>query len=112
MDDTRKSRLAVNETVFREMNEQIDGRRRAASGDIDGMLRIVCECGEASCTQFIPVHIEEYEQIRSNPVLFIVVPGHERSEVEIRVHRTADYDIVRKRRGDPERIARATDPRS
>jgi hypothetical protein len=112
MDDARKSRLAVNETVFRDMNEQIDGLSRAASRDIDGILRIVCECGEASCTQFIPVRIEEYEQVRSNPVLFIVVPGHERSEVEIRVHRTADYDIVRKRPGEPERIAEVTDPRS
>lgn len=58
------------------------------------------------------MRIEEYEQIRSNPVLFIVAPGHEKSEVEIRVHRTAHYDIVRKRPGEPERIAKATDPRS
>jgi hypothetical protein len=112
MDDERKRQVAFNETLFRKVNEEIDSLTRSASGAADGILRIVCECGEINCSQFIPVRMEEYEQIRSNPVLFIVVPGHEKSEVEIRVHRTADYDIVRKRPGEPERIAQATDPRS
>lgn len=111
MDDKRKSQIALNETLFREVNEEID-RSGAETGVTGQTLRIVCECGEITCTEFIPVRMEEYEQIRSNPVLFIVVPGHEKTEVEIRVRRTDDYDIVRKRPGEPERIALATDPRS
>jgi hypothetical protein len=107
----REQRLGMNEALFREVNERIDGVNRAFAVGT-GTMSIVCECGARDCIEQIPIPVDAYERMRSDPSLFAVVPGHEALDVEDVVERHEDYEIVRKHAGPPRDIAKATDPRS
>ena len=108
--DSRETRLARNETLFREVNERIEGLA-------DGFaltsqpLDLVCECGDASCLERISMSHAEYEHVRAESHRFAVYPGHESTDVEAIVEKRDGYDIVEKETGAPERIAERTDPR-
>ena len=60
----------------------------------------------------ITVAVRDYEEIRADPSQFAIVHGHEAPDVEAVVHDRAGYVVVRKRAGDPARLARETDPRA
>jgi hypothetical protein len=107
----REQRLGMNEALFREVNERIDGVNRAFAV-ATGTMSIVCECGARDCIDQIPIAVDAYERMRSDPALFAVVPGHEIPDVEDVVERREDYDIVRKHAGPPRQIAEAMDPRA
>ena len=108
---SREERIGLNEAVFREVNERIEGL--AESFQIGSEpLDLVCECGDATCVQRISMTRAQYEELRSDPQQFAVHPGHEDPGVEETVKRRKGYDIVRKTEGIPERIAERTDPRS
>lgn len=111
MDDERARRIGANEALFRAVNERIQDLNEAF-GPLAETMTIVCECGDASCTQQIPLSPADYERIRSDPTLFVAVPGHELPDVETVVERGDGYVVVRKHPGEAERVARATDPRS
>jgi hypothetical protein len=53
-----------------------------------------------------------YEELRSEPTHFAVVPGHVVQDVDRVVDSRGGYQVVAKREGEPAGIARATDPRS
>jgi hypothetical protein len=107
----REERIGLNEAVFREVNERIEGL--AETFDLTSQqLDLVCECGDASCVQRISMSHEEYEQLRSESHLFAVYPGHEIPDVERVVGKRKGYDVVEKYKGVPEAIAEQTDPRS
>jgi hypothetical protein len=96
--DERKKRIALNETVFREVNEQIERlSREVLQTDRDETMSIVCECGEIACVERLSVPVGEYERIRVNPLLFFVIAGHEIPDVEDVVEQTDAYLVVRKR---------------
>lgn len=105
----RKERLARNEALFREVNERLEelGRR---TGTTDGGLDFVCECADESCTERIHLSLPEYEELRSDPTHFAVLPGHEVS-VEHVVADRGRYRIVAKD-GAAGALAEETDPRS
>jgi hypothetical protein len=108
---TREERIGLNEAVFREVNERIEDL--AETFDIaDQPLDLVCECGDATCSERISMSQAEYERLRSDSQLFAVYPGHEETAVERIVDKRAGYDVVRKNTGAPERIAEQTDPRA
>ena len=109
--DDRVRRKALNEAAFREVNERIRSLNVSFS-EFSGEFSIVCECDDAACVEHLSVRPEEYEAIRSDPTLFAVLPGHESPSVETVEEQRGTYTIVRKRPGDPRRIAVATDPRS
>jgi hypothetical protein len=71
----------------------------------------VCECGNSACTQTIPLRDEEYEHVRSDPLLFAVVPGHEIPDVEEVVAENQRFNVVRKHIEEGI-LAKQTDPRS
>jgi hypothetical protein len=103
--EERARRLGENEAVFREVNERID--------EIGGtfylsVLDVICECGDASCAQRLEVTREEYEAWRSDATLFGVVPGHELPDVEDVVEEREAYNVVKKKPGVPEDVARET----
>jgi hypothetical protein len=102
----REVRIAANEGLFRELNEQIEW----LSGD-ERMLTIVCECGMLECDERLTVSAATYERVRSDGTQFVILPGHEFLEVEEIVHRAESYAVVRKRPGLPAAIAEQTDPR-
>ena len=105
----RARRVGENEALFRSVNEQVRDLNQTFL--VEGTLRIVCECGEQSCIDQIEIEPAAYEALRADPTLFAVRPGHEVPDLETVVMRNEDYSIVRKDRGEPESIARATDPR-
>jgi hypothetical protein len=107
----RERRLSRNEALFREVNDRIE-RVNETLQATNETLRILCECGNSSCTEQITVPLSEYERIRSDPELFFVRKGHELPEVEYVVERHDDYDVVRKEPGEEARLARELDPRS
>ena len=106
--ERRKERLARNETLFREVNERVE---ELSGGTALELVEFVCECGDADCIQTIPLTRAEYEQLRADPVIFAVVPGHEILEVEDVVSEGDRFYVVRKH-AEEQAIARATNPRS
>jgi hypothetical protein len=90
----REERMARNEEVFQEVNRQIErleekfGRRET--------LAILCECSKKHCLDGFEVEFAVYQRVRSNPLLFFVVPGHEDSEVERVVEQTQTFLVVEK----------------
>jgi hypothetical protein len=107
--DRRARRVVLNEAAFREANEALT----SLSGTIGEQKRVglVCECGRDDCIDEITMTPEAYEQLRSDPTLFAVVPGHETPEVEDVVEEREGYDVVQKH-PEAHAIAEATDPRT
>ncbi len=65
-----------------------------------------------NCTEQIDIDLATYEQVRSDPTWFVIVPGHEVADVEEIVARHDGFDVVAKHKGAGEAVAVATDPRS
>lgn len=108
---SREERIGLNEAVFREVNERIENL--AETFDLNTQsLDLICECGDGSCTERLTMTRAEYEHLRTDPHNFAVHPGHEYPDVESVVARLKGYDIVRKNRGAPKKIAEKTDPRA
>jgi hypothetical protein len=108
---SREERIGLNEAVFREVNERIENL--ADTFDLKTQsLDLICECGDGTCEQRLSMSRAEYEALRSESHQFAVHPGHEFPDVETVVAKMKGYDIVRKSRGAPEKIAEQTDPRA
>ena len=107
---SREERLAKNEATSREINE---GIQNAHNGDArDRQVRMVCECGHRGCERLVAITPSEYEQVRSDPVQFVVVREHVIGEVERVVRETDRFVVVAKLEGVPARVAVEEDPRS
>ncbi len=102
--------MARNEALFRDLNEQVEfvAGSRLKGGDT---FEFFCECPDVDCTLRLTIPLTVYEEVRSDPTLFVVAPTHDRPEIEEVVRRTDAYQIVRKR-GDAARFSAATDPRT
>jgi hypothetical protein len=107
--DERTRRIGLNEALAREVNERIESLARKSW---NREIEILCECGDEDCTVQLPVSLDEYERVREDATLFLVIPGHEAPDVEDVVDSFDRSDVVRKRDGAPARIAAATDRRS
>ena len=105
--DGDRERRALNEAAFREVNERIAEAGEAF--DIEE-IALVCECSRASCAERLQLEVHGYERVRSQPELFVLVPGHEQLDLEVVVEQRDGYVIVRKR-GDAAEVSRQTDPR-
>jgi hypothetical protein len=109
--DSRETRLAQNETLFREVNERIEEAVGALSREDGHVYEFLCECSNSDCTLMLPLTIAEYEAVRSDPKQFIVAPGHELPEIEDVIGRKAAYQVVRKG-GEAAEFVSERDPRS
>lgn len=109
--DERTRRVGNNEALFRQVNEEVEALNRGLAELTDETFHIVCECGDLRCQERLVVPLREYEAVRAESALFLIVPGHEIKSAEDVVETTPSYSIVRKHDGDPARIAQATDPR-
>jgi hypothetical protein len=105
--ESREERVTKNEVLFREVNERI---REITSPPSEA--EFLCECGNGTCTQPIPMSLGEYERVRADGRHFLIVPGHEQLDIESVVTTEDRYMVVQKRLGTPAEIATATDPRS
>jgi hypothetical protein len=104
--DERTVRLAENEAVFRAGNEAINSNR----GDEDEQ-QYLCECGADTCFERVVLTRAEYEEVRSHPTRFFVVPGHQDETAgEVVVAPGSRYAVVEKH-ADGRAVAERTDPR-
>ena len=106
----RGGHLAENEVRFRALNERLRESGAAWDGH-EGVLSLVCECGDEDCTQPITLTPGEYESVRSEETQFAIVPDHVHAELEDVVSAHAGWVVVRKR-GEAAMIAAANDPRA
>src|SRR5690242_18778558 len=104
LDAADHRRVARNQATLRLVNEGIeaDGRRT--------QLAFLCECGRIGCNRVLMLGRGEYEALRANPRRFIVVPGHEVTELERVVERHAGHAVVETLQ-DARDVAEHTDPR-
>ena len=105
----RERQVAENETRFRALNERLRESGSTWQGH-EGVLSIVCECGDEDCTRPIELTPAEYESVRAEETQFVVVPEHVSRDVEDVVSERHGWVLVRKR-GEAAEIAAATDPR-
>jgi hypothetical protein len=109
--DRRLERLALNEALFREVNERVRAINEGFAGPLEE-AEFVCECGDDSCTERIRLRVSDYEELRSDPTHFAVKDGHEIADIEHVIRRREGYVVVAKKLGEPAAIAEETDPRS
>jgi len=103
-----EERAARNEALFREVNERIEELHERAD---DRTGTFVCECADDGCLERFDVPLATYEEVRNDPHLFVVAPGHELPEIERSVENGPGYVVVRKVSLIAARIAEETDPR-
>ena len=106
-------RRARNEALFREVNERIEAISKGfAEGEQQPeRMGLVCECGRQECTEMLEAAVAEYEAVRSNPRRFLVLPGHEQTDIERVVERNSRFFVVEKFE-DASEVAIKHDPRS
>jgi len=110
-DDERRARIASNEALFRAVNERIEGMN-AAFATVSDTFAVVCECGDSGCVEQIEVPVQEYERVRKDAALFVIVPGHEIPDVEDIVGDGDGFLVVEKKGGAGLDVAIETDPRA
>ena len=111
MSDEQGRRVGLNESLFRQVNEQIESLNHGFGSD-SPTLTVICECADGECTDRIEIGVPEYEQVRAHPRRYVVIPGHQLPEFESVVESDGKYDVVEKRAGAAARLAEETDPRS
>ena len=89
---TSVRRNALNQALFREVNERIHDIEKDRSSR---QLAIICECRSVGCTTALTITVGAYEAVRANPLLFVVAPGHQDPDVEAVLAGHGDYVIVR-----------------
>jgi hypothetical protein len=57
----RQERVARNQSLFREVNEQIESLSRGSNLTFHGFC---CECADENCNETLSLTIQEYEYIR------------------------------------------------
>lgn len=99
----RRERLSRNELLFRVINERMRELNETFAAVTDDEFAIVCECSCLTCVRQMIIPRVEYDRVRTDPTLFIVLPGHEDTTVETVVEddRGASYLVVRKHLADP-----------
>jgi hypothetical protein len=93
MTSQRKIQAARTEALFRSVNEHIAAQAEQAVVDD---AHFICECADSGCVAKIEAPLDEYEQVRTNPKLFLITPGHVDREVEQVVSDEGGYEIVEK----------------
>jgi hypothetical protein len=111
MSEEHARRAGLNEALFRQVNEQIQDLNRSFGADQETMS-VVCECADGDCTERFDVPGPVYDSIRSDPLRYLVVPGHEVPDLERIVEHGTGYDVVEKRPGTPAEVSKETDPRT
>ena len=106
-----RDKEAINQTIFREVNEWTEEETDARLGSAERLDAYLCECSDRRCTQPIRLTRSEYESIRSEPLRFAIALDHENPEIDRVVEENERFATVEKIQGGPRRIARETDPR-
>jgi hypothetical protein len=111
MSEEQARRVGLNESIFRQVNEQIESLNRDFGAN-DRTMTAICECANGDCTERLEVTVSRYEKVRDNPRCYIVVTGHSLPEFETVVDTGDGYEVVEKEPGPAADLAEETDPRS
>jgi hypothetical protein len=109
--EQHKKRVVENEILFRDVNERLKGVSEGF-GDVLPEFEIICECGNAVCTNRISMTLGDYEQLRSAGTHFAIRRGHESLDIETIVEDRGGYLVVEKDPGRAAELARESDPRA
>lgn len=109
-DEDRTKRAGRNQTLFREVNERLEGLAKAFQ-HVTETSSFSCECADLGCIARMDLRLSEYEAVRSHPNQFAVLPGHVYPDVEKVVAENDRYVIVSKL-GVGAEIAGKTYPRA
>ena len=105
----RQVRAAKNQSLFREVNEKLEGLAQAFALFAE-TSSFACECADTKCVARIELSLSQYEQIRSASNRFAVLPGHVYPDVERIVAEHETFCVVEKI-GAGAAVAEAADPR-
>ena len=111
MNAMTEERIARNDSIFRDANEQIDARARELGTDEQEVVPFICECANEHCTTIVPLLLGEYEGVRTNSRQFLTAFGHERFEGLSEVVATNHNHLVVLKSGRAGDIAEALDRR-
>ena len=98
-------RLARNQALFREVNERI----QQTAGN-NTRIEFVCECSDTECIETIDLRLTDYEQIRADPLRFVIKPGHEIDAIERVISEDGGSAVVEKHKAEDDLIQ--MDPRA
>jgi hypothetical protein len=90
---TEQERRALNEALFRDVNERIAESAENFGAD---ETEFVCECADPNCTDRVPATLAEYERVRANPTTFLLAPGHNEPDIERVVSERRRFHVVEK----------------
>jgi hypothetical protein len=90
--DLQRQGAAKKQILYRDVNERIESLAEAESSAV-----FVCECPQDECDKRVSLPLEQYEEIRSSPQRFFVLPGHQLAEVNDIVDATDRYLVVENR---------------
>jgi hypothetical protein len=104
-------RTGENEALFRDVNERLKDHKRDHSA-WSSPSEWICECADESCTERVEMSPLEYEELRSEPTHFAVVPDMQHVEPDIeRIVKENDRYWVVEKLGEAAETAEETDPR-
>lgn len=105
-------RLAENQVVFRQRNEQVSKdlaalKQKAESeghdviaqnieDNLDKPLHFYCECSDENCRQRIVLKPNEYNDLRQNSSQFLIISGYEVPQIERVVFKRDNFVVVEK----------------
>jgi hypothetical protein len=92
--DQTAREVGQQQSLFRDVNERI--KDLAESFGITDEIEIICECGQAGCSERFALPVAEYERLRLIPTHFAILPRHEIPSVERIVEETDRYFVVEK----------------
>ena len=99
MDSVSERRLAENEVIFKQLNEEVKAFVLEDASDTEfatKKLGFYCECSNMDCRQRIRLTAKEYDDIHSNEKRFVLLPGHDMPQVETVVTKSEDHMVVEK----------------
>jgi hypothetical protein len=95
MEEAQEKRLALNEALFRDVNERI---REISDtfGQKDATYNFLCECSDPMCAERVVLTPAEYRHVRAESTRFVVAKGHAMPEIESVVEHAKDHVVVEK----------------
>jgi hypothetical protein len=110
--DARAERAAMNQMLFRDINERMKDLDSGFTVDVT-VGGWICECANHACVERVRMSAEEYEAIRDHGARFFVAPSEEHVSPEIeRVSEVNDRYWVVEKVGRAGAVAKRHDPRS
>jgi hypothetical protein len=111
MNSMTEERIARNDSIFRDANEQISAKAKEHDTDDDQAVPFICECADEHCTTIVPLLLGEYEFVRTDSRQFLTSFDHERFEGLVDVVSTNNNHLVVRKSGRAGDIAASLDRR-